>query len=223
MLVEFLYPEISNLLGENGNLMMLEAIFGKDKVVRTCYPSPPRFLDGSVKLVFMGAMTENKQELVLKTLMPHKDQIKKRIEDGQFILFTGNSLDLLGQEIIHEEGPIHQGLGLFDFKTRVNRYDRINSFVHGFTKKGSEIFGWISQFTNYSGDLPYLLKSNDKSYGIHYRNLYATSLLGPLLITSPYFTKELLGAMGMDTALPHEEDLIKTFKERKRHMEANKK
>lgn len=208
-------------MGENGNQMILESIFGRNQVIRTFFPQSPRFLEEDIGLIFMGAMTEKNQSHILKNLLPHRDVIKRKINEGQFILFTGNSLDLLGREIIHEDGARYKALDLFNFETRVNKYDRINKFIHGYTKEGSEIHGWISQFTNYSGQVDYLVQSTDKNYGIKYNNLYASSLLGPLLITSPYFTKELLGKMKITDSLPFEKDLFLTFENRKRQMLKN--
>lgn len=215
MKVEFLYPELTNLLGENGTQMLLRKIFGDDNVIRTSYPALPRFLREEVKLVIIGAMTEEKQKLILSLLLPFREAIKERLEAGQFFFFTGNAFDLLGKKICHEEGECLEALGLFDFTTQVARYRRSNAFVHGYTREESEIFGWISQFTEYSGELPGFVFSDNKSYGIHYKNLYATSLLGPLLITSPYFTKELLRAMGKEDRLPEEEDLLACFEKRR--------
>lgn len=223
MKVEFLYPEITNLLGENGTQMLLQEVFGQENVIKTPYPSPPRFLEEKIELVIMGAMTEEKQKLILSLLLPLKNEICKAIESGQFLFFTGNSMDLLGKKIKHEKGEELEALGFFDFITYVAKYDRVNEFVHGYTKSGSEIFGWISQFTSYKGDLPGFIKSGKKKYGIHYKNLYSTSLLGPLLITSPYFTKELLGEMGIKEQLPKEEVLLESFEKRKADMAKNTK
>lgn len=223
MKVELIYPELTNLLGENGTQLLLTKIFGEENIIRTNFPARPRFLDGGIKLAVMGAMTEAKQELILDLFLPLKEEIKNKIEEGQFLLFTGNSLDLLGQEIIHEEASTLQALGFFDFVTRVNKYDRINKFVHGHTTKGSEIFGWISQFTSYQGEKPSFIKAQDQDYGVHYKNLYATSLLGPLLITSPHFTRELLDAMDMTDSFPMEKDLLESFNKRKNDMMKNTK
>ena len=132
-------------------------------------------------------------------------------------------MDLLGKTIEHEEGDTLEALGFFDFITQVNKYNRKNEFIHGYTDKGTEIFGWISQFTNYKGERPDFIQSGEKKYGIHYKNLYATSLLGPLLITSPNFTKELLREMAMKDNLPEEESLMMSFEKRKEDMIRNTK
>ncbi len=221
MMVEFLYPELTNLLGENGSLLLLTQIFGEDQVLSTSFPQKPRFLEEKVNLVYMGNMTEEKQKLILELFLPYKEEIKEKIEEGQFFLFTGNALDLLGTTIEHEEGETLEALGLFDFKTKVAKYKRTNAFIHGQTQKGAEVFGFISQFTSYQGEMPPLVQSQGKGYGIHYKNLYATSLLGPLLITSPYFTKELLQEMGMPTTLPKEESMMAAFKRRKEQLLEN--
>lgn len=221
MKVELLYPELTNLLGENGSQLLLARTFGEENTLRTPYPSRPSFLDNDISLVVMGAMTEAKQKLILELLLPFKEDIRKKIEEGQFFLFTGNALDLLGKKIIHEDGETLEGLELFDFETFVNKYDRINKFVHGYSLEGSEIFGWISQFTSYQGQMPFFIRAKEANYGLHYKNLYATSLLGPLLITSPEFTRELLLKIGLDKKLPLEEEIFETFNKRKQDMSKN--
>lgn len=218
MKLELLYPELSNLFGENGNQHLLSEIFGEENVLRTRFPNPPRFLREEVTLVVMGAMTEEKQKLILSVLLPLKEEIHAAVERGQFLFFTGNALDLTGKEIRYDGADVIHALGLFDFVTETNKYDRTNAFVYGETAAGSEVFGWISQFTKYIGDMPHFVQGEKRGYGAKRNNLYATSLLGPLLITSPQFTKELLREMGMEDRLPREEALIAAFERRKAQM-----
>jgi hypothetical protein len=217
MKVEFLYPKLTNLLGENGSLNLFAEIFGQDNVVRTCYPERPRFLSEEIALVFMGAMTEHTQKLILELLLPCQNEIRNSIAAGQHILFTGNSLDLLGEEIVYEHVGAVPALNLYPFKTYTNRYDRYNDLVYGLFGE-IEMIGFISQFTRYEGEMPGFISSARGNFGLHDNNLFATSLLGPLVITSPHFSKYLLASLGLDTGLPHEEALLIAFNERKRQI-----
>ena len=54
--------------------------------------------------------------------------------------------------------------------------------------------------------------------GIHYKNFYATYLLGPCLIMNPYFTKYILKQMGIDDTLIYEQDLLNAYKKRLDHF-----
>jgi len=217
MRVEFLYPELTNLLGENGSLNFFAEIFGEDNVVRTCYPDQPRFLNEDIGLVFMGAMTEQSQKLILDILLPLREEIQASIAAGQHILFTGNSIDLLGEEIIYAKVGAIPALNLYPFKTYTNRYDRYNELVYGLFGE-IEIIGFISQFTRYEGGTPKFIHSKQGNLGLHDNNLFATSLLGPLVITSPQFSKYLLASLGLDVELPHEEDLLAAFAARKQQI-----
>ncbi|HZW98344.1 MAG TPA: hypothetical protein VFF56_05830 [Bacillota bacterium] len=217
MKVEFLYPELTNLLGENGSLNFFTEIFGEDNVVRTSYPDRPRFLSEEIALVFMGAMTEKTQRLILDILLPLREEIQAKIADGQHILFTGNSIDLLGEEIVYENIGTIPALNLYSFKTYTNRYDRCNDLVYGLFDK-VEIIGFISQFTRYEGETPKFIHSIQGNQGLHDKNLYAASLLGPLVITSPQFSKYLLASLGFDVELPHEQALLDAFAARKQQI-----
>ena len=47
--------------------------------------------------------------------------------------------------------------------------------------------------------------------GIHVNNFFATYSLGPFLILNPYFTKEILGRLGLDQKLCFEKEIIEAY------------
>ena len=71
---------------------------------------------------------------------------------------------------------------------------------------------FINTINGYTSDI------KSKNEGIHYKNFYATYLLGPFLIMNPYFTKNLLRKLGLNDTLIYEEDLIKAYDKRLEHF-----
>lgn len=222
MKIEFLYPELTNLLGENGSQMFLTEIFGQENIFRTSYPYPPLFLKEDIDLVYMGVMTEKKQRLILELLRPLRDQIKEKIRNGQHLLLTGNSFDLLGREISYQGQENVLALDLYPFKTLTNRYDRYNDLVYGRYLE-IEMIGFISQFTRHEGEMPPFIATAKGNVGLKDNNLYAASLLGPLLLTSPFFSKHLLKSIGYEGDLPHQEAMLAAFRARKEQIKKENK
>ena len=82
-----------------------------------------------------------------------------------------------------------------------------------------KILGFKSQFTyNYNHDKKFLKtilgfgnNLDDSNEGVKINNLYATNLLGPLLVINPYFTKYLFEEMGYTKKLPFEEELLRAY------------
>ncbi|HZK28709.1 MAG TPA: hypothetical protein VFD19_00655 [Clostridia bacterium] len=239
MRIEILYGELANLLGEHGTQSLLAQTFGEDKLIRTHFPELPQFLVEDVDFVYMGPMTEQTQRLVLDLWRDKKDLFAKAITRDTVFFFAGNALDLVGRSIRYEERETVEALGLYPFDTLCRRYDRQNEIVCA-TFNEMPLTGFRSQFTTHTGDagaFPFLvveqgsgMNKDIQTEGIHDRNFFATSLLGPFLILNPSFTKWLLARIGFHGTLPHEaalvdaerirlEDLALTF-DRKRKLGA---
>jgi CobQ-like glutamine amidotransferase family enzyme len=203
MKIEILYKDICNLYGDSGNITYLEKNI-KSKFIYTSILEKPYFVDNDVDLVYIGSMTEDDQELVIGALKPYKDRIKELIEKKSIFLVTGSAFDIFGNYIQTQDLKI-EGLGIFDYYVRRNKYERYNTLVSGIFKR-KEILGFKSQFTEYYGDnsnyffetirgFGFNQKSNKE--GINYKNFYGTNLLGPLLILNPLFMKYLLKKLGV--------------------------
>ena len=79
----------------------------------------------------MGSLSENNEAIAISRLMPYKDEIKEKIEEGVFFLFTGNAIEVLGSYIETEgEGKI-EALNVFDFSSKRNFKRRFNYLVMG--------------------------------------------------------------------------------------------
>ena len=218
MKIEIVYGELANLLGEHGTQQLLARTFGEDLLIRTSFPKLPRFFESDVDFVYMGPMPERVQRLVLERWQAHRDRFREAIDKGTVFFFAGNALDLVGRSIRYIEYETVEALSLFPFDTICRRYDRQNEVI-GATFNELSVMGFRSQFTTHTGDAgkhPFLqvqhgsgMNPDISTEGIHERNFFATSLLGPFLLLNPAFTKGLFRQFGFHESLPFEEDLLK--------------
>ena len=221
MKIEILYSEIANLFGDMANVRYLEKSLPKAEFIYTSINDKPKFISEKVNLVYMGPMSEHSQELVIDALSKYTDEIKKAINDGVNFLVTGNAMEVFGKYIENEDGSRVEGLGIFDIYAKRDMMHRYNSIELGTFNK-LEIVGFKSTFTEVFGNAPKFLKmkrgyGNSKDSdeeGIKKNNFIATTLLGPILIINPYFTKYLFEQMGVKGKLLYEDEMIKAYNRR---------
>ena len=222
MKIEVLFPEFCNLYGDLSNIHYLKKCIPDVEVIETSYNSEPAFLKEKINLIYMGPMSENSQELVLKKIAPYKEKIEELIKNNVVFLFTGNSLELLGKFIEQEDGTKIECLNIFDIYTKRNMLNRLNSNVLG-TFDDIEIVGFQSQFTtmhgnndNYFLNLKLGLGCNNSKYeGIRKNNFIGTTVIGPILILNPLFTKKILKMMGVkNIKLETEEEVLNAYNAR---------
>ena len=120
-----LYYDIMNLYGEYGNLKILEQHL-KDqgfevKIDKKTINEEKNF--DQYDFIYMGSGTERNQEVVLEDIRKDIDSLKKYIEEGKVVLFTGNSYEILGKSINN-----NPALNIFDFEVE-NTKNRITTDV----------------------------------------------------------------------------------------------
>lgn len=216
MKCEILFKEVCNLYGDYGNVMLLKKCFPKE-IIETSFNEVPYFVNHKVDFLYLGPMSESMQEKVIQKLLPYKERIKELIEENTVFLFTGNAIEILGSEIKEETKTI-KGLNLFQITTKRHPENRYNSLVLA-TYKDSEIVGYISSSSTPTIKEPSLFqvvkeKNNLKEEGIHYKNFFGTTLLGPILVLNPKFTKNLLSLLGYHKKLPFERELYFAYEKR---------
>lgn len=206
--VEFLFPEFTNIFGESYNLEYLRRCNAEIRVVHTSHREKPRFLSGDSDMVYLGCMTEEKQDFV-KTLLQGED-VKKSVAEDVIWLVTGNALELFNRD----------NWGVFDFtSTRYMERPRHNSqFIGQF--EDMTLLGHKSQYSFSYGTFsqPFMeitqgigMNPETKKEGIHVHHLFATYSLGPFLILNPLFTKYLLRLMGLADKLIFEEEIMDAY------------
>lgn len=207
MRIEMLYPEVANLHGDNFNITYLSQCRPDIEIIRTRLTEVPAFATGDVDLVYLGPMAEEHQRLVTDRLRPYADRIAELIEQGTSFLFTHNAVEVLGHTI-HNGHTSYDGLGVFPLTTTIRIGQRYNGKVMGPvpTSNGEiTVVGYKSQFSMVDApeDLPGFLVADHgigrnrhtRVEGIRRNNFIGTSLLGPILITNPLLTKDLLARL----------------------------
>ncbi len=218
---EILFPEFSGIYGDCGNMMLLKQCCKDMTFIETSLMEEPLFVKEDVDFIYMGSMSEVKQELAVKKLMPYKDRLAELIDKGTVFLITGNALELFGQYILDNDHKIPM-LGIFDFHSERDFDNRINYIVVA-KYSDMDIIGVKSQFSQIYGlDQDHFLTMvkglgdnlRSKYEGVHCNNFYGTFSLGPFLVNNPDFTKHLLKLLGEKEELVFEEELYAASRER---------
>ncbi len=214
MRVEVLYPEICNLFGDLANIRYLKLCLPELELIETDLKSRPVFLDEQVDLVYMGSTTERGLQLVVQALSPVRDQLLARIDAGQLMLVTGNTLDAFGLSVHSDQGLDFSGLGLFETRAEYQMLKRHNSMFLG-RFEDMEIVGFKSLFgLSYGAPAEEALfqtlrgvgrNADVKEEGFLRKNFMATYLIGPILPMNPPFAKWLLAQMGASGELAYEQ------------------
>jgi CobQ-like glutamine amidotransferase family enzyme len=218
--IEVLFPEIANLHGDNANIDYLVQCRRDARIVRTRLTDIPAFVDRPVDLVYLGPLTELGQLKAIARLRPYRDRIAELIATGTSFLFTHNALEVLGTRIRNVDmGYDEPGVGVFELEATLRMFGRYSGKVIGaLPELGAErpIVGYKSQFSMVVADaaLPGFVTADrgigrsttTPVEGVRVENFIGTSLLGPILVTNPHFTRSLLERLDphSEPALAHE-------------------
>ncbi len=233
MKIEILFPEICNLYAELQNIEYLKRSDPSIEIIHTDLKSRPAFLDGGIKLVYIGTTTEKGQELVIEALKPYRDEILSAIENGQYMLMTGNASEMFGSVIKCDDGPDIEGLKIlptYAVRDMMHRYNSLWIGQYG-DKDKKDVVGFKSQFTQcffdegagYNDEFKPLfitergdgLHPGIKEEGFRWHNLFMTYLIGPLFIVNPLFTEEFLKIIGAECTEPaYKEASMRSFLKR---------
>lgn len=232
-IIEYLYPEVSNLYGDPFNVKYLAESIKENgcevELIRDELNRAPFFANSKPDFVYMGPMTEHSQELVIDRLMPHTERIKQLISEGVVFLITGNALEIFADRIENEDGTAIKALGLYPFVAKRRMFNRYNSLFLG-EFEGIKIVANKSQFSHCYGDStkkPFIkvlrgdgIAPGEQFEGIKDNNFMATYLLGPLLVLNPMFTRKILEFLGIDNArVSYEEESVKAYEIRLKEFE----
>lgn len=194
----YLYYDIMNLYGENGNLRMMERVL-KDKGAEVETHRKTITDDGidftQYDLIYCGAGTERSRDACLKHLRKFSASLKEAYEMGKVMLFTGNSYEMLGKSLHTAEGEDVEGLGLFGFTVEEQKKNRCSGDVTLKCDLSEEQFiGYINKCSKVEGIenplfeiLSVVGNLKDASDGIHEKNFFGTQVIGPVLVKNPAF------------------------------------
>ncbi len=224
MKAEILFPEVCNLYGDLQNIHYLKRCCPELEVIETDLRSTPRFLTEDVALVYMGSTTEQGLRLAADALRPFAADIAAKADAGQLILLTGNAPDVFCDAMESDSAETIEGLHLLPGRVKYTMLKRHNSFFLG-TFGGMEIVGFKSLF-GFHYDAPETEGWFDavrgvgrtpetKLEGFRRGGLYATALIGPLLILNPPLCKWLLRQIGAPSdALAFEDAAMASYEKR---------
>ena len=232
-----LYYDLLNLYGENANTRCikrnLELNNIKVNVDLKSIKDTIKFDDYDI--IYIGSGSEENLLLALKDLQKRKNELNDYIEKNKFLILTGNAMDLLGKYIKINDEKI-EALKIFDYYTEFMNenlfknasVNRIVGEVKGTTKLINEpIIGFQNRCDlNYNIKTP-LFKleqkySNDNkstNEGFTFKNVYATHIIGPLLIRNPYFTDYILNKLCESKKLKYESKDELAIKAYKKYLE----
>ncbi|HQB31822.1 MAG TPA: hypothetical protein PLI19_00690 [Erysipelotrichaceae bacterium] len=222
MIIEILYPSSCNLFGDRGNVLYLKRNLPEAAFIETGLNDEPYFVKNEVDLIYLGPMSEAMQMKVRDRLTPFKERIKHLIDSDVFFLLTGNAVEVFGKEVVDKDGSVFKGLGLLDINCQRDMFKRKNNLFKG-KFEDIAVVGFQSQFTVTESREKGLFK---KIYGlglnllsnyegVRKNNLFATYLIGPILVLNPYFTKKLLSLLKVDKeTLYLEDEVIKAYRMR---------
>ncbi|MGN0453386.1 MAG: hypothetical protein ACI4GZ_06255 [Ruminococcus sp.] len=202
MKILFLYYDIMNLYGENGNVRMIERLLrnqGKEvEVVRKTVTD--REIDFTeYSFIYCGAGTERSRDASLEHLRGFRQSLSEAYEKGTVMLFTGNSYEMLGKEIVVGEKKT-EGINLFDFTVSEQRKVRFSADVTFKCRLcEGELIGYINKCSEVEGIKNPLFEIEQVvgtvktgTEGIHEKNFFGTQIIGPILIKNPAFANYIV-------------------------------
>ena len=223
MKIEVLYPEVCNLCGELANISYLKQCCPAVEVVETDLHTRPRFLDTEIAMVYLGSATERGLQLIVEALRPYLSEIRAKLAAGQFVLATGNAPDALCDRIESDTAPAIDGLGLLSGTARYRMMARHNSFYLG-KWDGMDIVGFKSLFgftyDSSAGSWFDTVKGVGRDGaagtpdGFRLNELYATHLIGPLLVLNPPLCQWVLRKIGAPDALAYPDAILASYEKR---------
>ena len=224
MKIEILYSELCNLAGDSMNHRYLKQCLPQAEFVYTGLNETPAFVGGPVEMVYLGPMSEQTQQLVIERLLPFRDRLQELTDGGTVLLFTGNAAEVLFDEISDcDSGESLHGLGLLPFTAKRKLFDRFNSLFLGESDWG-EIVGFKHQFTQWYGDNSACslaktvrgtgINPETPFDGIRRGNLFATQLLGSVLVLNPSFLKYVLSLLSAKPTLAFEDAVQEMYRAR---------
>ncbi|MBR3971647.1 MAG: hypothetical protein IKJ83_02000 [Ruminococcus sp.] len=198
----YLYYDIMNLYGENGNIRMIERVLknkGAEVEIdrKTITDNDIDFTQ--YDFVYCGAGTELSRDACIEHLRKFKESLKEAFENDTVMLFTGNSFEMLGKIIHTAQGQDVEGLGLFGFTVKEQKKNRYSGDVKLTSKLFDKTFiGYINKCSKVEGIEnplfePEVMAGNLEctADGIQEKNFYGTQVIGPIMVKNPEFAEHI--------------------------------
>ncbi|MDO5397500.1 MAG: glutamine amidotransferase [bacterium] len=198
-----LYPDLLNLYGDRGNIECMRKRLnwrGIDCEVLPFTCESKDFDLSDIDIVFIGGGSDREQKIVCSRLLEHKKQLSGFAENGGSIIAVCGGYQLLGKYYKLADETI-EGLGILNITTEQGRGRLIGNIIlkADFIKQpivGFENHGGRTYIGNHTplGKVLFGNGNAEKSEneGVHYKNVIATYLHGPLLPKNPQLCDYIL-------------------------------
>lgn len=211
-----LYPELLNLYGDRGNVL----IFCRRAAWRGIdVQLDPISLDDRVRFtdydfIFVGGGADLEQGLVSRNLEQKGPLLIEAVERGVALMSICGGYQLLGRYYRAQDGATLPGVGLFDLYTEAGRRRLNGNILLELTPELRDETGaqreqqltTLVGFENHSGrtwlgetvrPLARVIRGNgnngdDNTEGVSYKNAFGTYLHGPFLSKNPHFADLLI-------------------------------
>ncbi|MEW8995213.1 type 1 glutamine amidotransferase [Clostridium sp.] len=199
-----LYPDLLNVYGDIGNILILKHRAEKRGINVTVknVSIGDEFNPEDFDIVFFGGGQDYEQSIVSKDLVETKKQgITDYIESGKVFICICGGYQLLGKTYETSTGEVLEGLGVLDIYTKASNERLIgNSIIYNEFFNETYVGFENHSGKTYIGDLTPLgivkygfgNNGEDKKEGCIYKNTFCTYFHGSLLSKNPELTDRLL-------------------------------
>lgn len=200
-----LYGNLLNTYGDNGNLLMLQ-YYAKQShynVETTIVSLNDSFNASDYDLIFFGGGQDYEQKIIAHDIQRLKPEMMRYIENNGVMLAICGGYQLLGQYYVSAAGEKIIGLGVLPHYTErqinnrftgdIEIYDELNQQTY----YGFENHNGVTYLGNELQPLGVVVKGHgnngqDKTEGLHYRNVFCSYFHGPLLVRNEWLARHLI-------------------------------
>lgn len=201
-----LYPDLLNVYGDIGNILILKHRAEKRGIKVNIHNVSinDEFKGNEYDIVFFGGGQDYEQSIVSKDLIENKRaELTSYIEDSKVMIAICGGYQLLGKTYATPTGEVLEGLGILDVKTEGSK-DRLignciiknedfNETYVGFENHSGKTY--LSESMKPLGKVIYGYGNNSKDgyEGCIYKNTFCTYFHGSLLSKNPELADRVLG------------------------------
>ncbi len=218
-----LYYDLLNLYGEYGNINILKQHL-EDLGIQVAVDKKTINDDFNINtydFVYCGSGLQSHMLIALEDLKKHKNELVEYIDDKKCALFTGNSIEMLGKEVCTKSNDNQkvQGLNIFNYEVELLDDCKTGDVIYKSELLDNKIVGFIYRQANLKNndnhlfDVEFGIGENEDNFheGAYRNNLFATYVVGPILVRNPYFLKfiikKILGKNYVDNNLEYKNEI----------------
>lgn len=204
--IGWLYPQLMNVYGDIGNIIVLSKRCEWRKILVNIKRLDVGFNVKELEdcdILFMGGAQDRQQKIVASDLSKKSVQLKSKIESGTPGLYVCGAYQFLGKYYKDADRTIINGLGIFDLSTE-NPGENVQRLIGNVIIDSK--FGKIIGFENHGGrthldnniePLGKVLKGfgnngKDGFEGAIYKNSFGSYFHGPILPKNPRLADHLI-------------------------------